>query len=637
MRLQTPAVFLFLPLALALSGCGGSSGGGGGNSTPTPEPNDAPTIQVPVQLSGGPVQFSYVLPITGSQDLTFNAVDPNGDALNWQVAVSASGATAAGLMFSSPAFGSTLVIDLVPVAAPVTATLSVLVEDPLGAAAAIDILLVRSGSPAVTGISRSSAFATAAQDVTVSGSAFALGSTVNTIVSFSGIVADNIVVVDESTLTCTTPMTSSLGANTVGVSNQFGAATAPPGSFTMYSYPVDLLDNDTAFDSGGGAQLVTANVGARMHAAWIEGGAVMLRTSLDGGSIWSAAMTLSGAEMPSSLRIAVDGDTVVVAWIGDVTGAGGSLHVCTSTDAGLAFDPVVDLATDSAFTPAICVSEQYMHCAWMKSGPALEQKVWVASSTSTGAVWNVGNPAYATADNQSVPSIGCLGVDAWIALRQGPDQRLYTTHTSNAGFFWSSGVVRSSVAAVPDLEPALFCNAGQRVFLVWADDGALQYMISENAGLGWPTLQGVLRLADLGMISTANAAVDCEEDRLVATYVAGGSNVAFSRVGALGAVPEHVTLSTASEAARQPSVALRGNYVFASWSGGDIASGAARIKLDTSTDRGTTFSGPVTFGDGSGTTAQDAPRMIIDDARVWMGWVDSRGAGPALFHNRTEQ
>jgi hypothetical protein len=228
-------------------------------------------------------------------------------------------------------------------------------------------------------------------------------------------------------------------------------------------------------------------------------------------------------------------------------------------------------------------------------------------------------------------------VDAWIALRQGPDHRLYTTHTSNAGFFWWPGVARSSVVANPDLSPALFCNVGQRVFLVWADDGALQYMISENAGLGWPTLQSVLRPADLGVISTANAAVDCEEDRLVATYVAGGTNVAFSRVGALGAVPEHVTLSTASEAARQPSVALRGNYVFASWSGGDIASGAARIKLDTSTNRGTTFISPATFGDGSGTTAQDAPRMIIDDARVWMGWVDSRGAGPALFHNRTEQ
>lgn len=636
MRFSLSALLVSLLSLVAVSGCGGSSGGGGGETEPTGEPNSAPTIEVPGLLSGGPVQFTYVLPIASSQELVFNAVDLDGDALSWQVAVSAVGAAAAGLTYASSTSGSTFTIDLAPVAAPVSASLNVLVEDPSGAAAAIDILLVRSGSPVVAGISRSSAFATEVQDVTISGSAFALGSTANTLASFSGVVASNVVVLDESSLTCTTPLTALLGANTVSVSNQFGSATAPPGSFTMYSYPVDLLDNDTAFDSGGGGQLVTANVGARMHAAWIEGGAAMFRTSGDGGLTWSAAMTLSGAELPSALRIAVDGDTVVVAWTGDVTGLGGSLHCCTSTDAGLAFGPVVELAATSASAPAICVSEQYLHCAWVKFESALEQKVWVASSTTTGASWNAGNPAYSTTENQSVPSIGCLGGDAWIALRQGSDQRLYTTHTSNAGFFWSAGVARSSVAAAPDLSPALFCNAGQRVFLVWADDGALQYMVSENAGLGWPTLQSELRPADLGAISMANVAVDCEEDRLVATYVAGGTNVAFSRVGALGAVPEHVTLSAAEEA-RQPNVALRGNYVFASWSGGDIASESARIKLDSSTDRGLTFAGPATFGDVGGNSVQDAPRMMIDDARVWVGWIDSRGAGPALFYNRTEQ
>ena len=69
-------------------------------------------------------------------------------------------------------------------------------------------------------------------------------------------------------------------------------------------------------------------------------------------------------------------------------------------------------------------------------------------------------------------------------------------------------------------------------------------------------------------------------------------------------------------------------------SGGDVGAGLARIKLDTSTNRGSSFSGVGRLGDGS--AAQDAPRMVVDDARLWLGWLDYRGA-PALYSNRTEQ
>ena len=120
----------------------------------------------------------------------------------------------------------------------------------------------------------------------------------------------------------------------------------------------------------------------------------------------------------------------------------------------------------------------------------------------------------------------------------------------------------------------------------------------------------------------------------MAAYVAGDNNVAFTRVGAAGAVPESTTLSTVSEPSRQPSIALRGNYVFAAWRGGDVGLGSARIRIATSTNRGFSFNAPSTFGDGS--AAQDAPRMMVDEARLWLGWLDYRGT-PALFSNRTEQ
>ena len=632
MRHPTRAILWFLPLSLAVAACGG--GGGGGGSTPPVTPNDAPQLVAPTELSGGPVSFRYVLPIAGSQTLTFRATDPDGDSLQWQVAVSASGASNAGLSFASPAAGSIFTIDLAAVTVASAANLSVLVEDNRGAASAIDILLIRSGAPTVTSVSRSSAFATAPQDVTIHGSAFSLGNTVSTLASFSGVVADNVTVANESTLTCTTPQAAQLGANSVGVSNPYGSATAPAGSFTMYSYPVDLLDADTALDSGGGSQLVTANVGARMHAVWIEGAAVMHARSLDGGATFGAAVPLSGAEVPSSVRIQVAGDNVLVLWIGDASGFGGSLHVRSSVDGGAVFAADQVLATSGAQMPDLAISGVYAHCVWVQAGPSLDQKVYVASSTNNAVSWGTAKPAYASTVNQTSPAVGCFGGDAWIALRQGAEQRVYTTHTTNAGFFWSSGVARSTVAAIPDSAAPKLCNDGSRVYLVWSDSGALYYMISENAGLGWPTVPSLLRAADLGSISTAQAAVDCEADRLAVAYVAGGSNVAFTRIGASGALPEHVTLSTAVAAARQPNVALRGNYVFAVWSGGDVGAGSARIQLATSIDRGLTFLSPVTFGDG--TAAQDAPRLLADDARLWLGWLDYR-SGASLFSSRTEQ
>lgn len=617
---------------MALAGCGGSSGGGGGD-TPELGPNDAPQIQVPAQLSGGPVQFTYVLPVTGSQSLRFAATDPDGDVLTWQVAVSASGATAAGLTFASPASGSNFSIELSAIAAPVAANLSVLVEDPRGAAAAIDIQLIRSGAPTISALSRSSAFASAPQDLTIQGSAFSLGGTVTTTPSFSGVVANSFTIVNDSTLNCTTPAAAMLGVNTVAVSNQYGNAQAPANSFTMYSYPVDLLENDVAFDSGGGSQLVTANDGGRMHAVWLEGAAVQYSRSLDAGATWSPAAPISGAETPASPKIVVDADTVAVVWLGDVGGSGGSLQVSVSTDAGETFTTTRELAAANASTPDLAVSGKYIHCVWTNQPPGPVQQVYTASSTNFGVNWGEGRPAYTTSENQTRPVVGCYEGDAWIALRQGVDQRVYTSHSSNAGFIWKQGVARSNAVGAPDTAAVLLCNDGPRVYLVWADDGSLFYKVSENAGLGWSTQQSLLRSSlDLGNISAVDASVDCEQDRLAVCYFAGNATVAFTRIGAAGALPEHVTLNSIVEAVRQTQVALRGNYVFAAWSAGDIAS--ARIKLSTSTNRGVSFTSDATFGDGS--AAQVMPSMMVDSARLWLGWLDSRNA-PALFSTRTER
>ena len=100
-------------------------------------------------------------------------------------------------------------------------------------------------------------------------------------------------------------------------------------------------------------------------------------------------------------------------------------------------------------------------------------------------------------------------------------------------------------------------------------------------------------------------------------------------------MPEHVTLSSVLEEAGEPALQARGNYLFAAWRGGAVTGGTgpARIRLTTSVDLGQNFEAPVVFGDSSAT--QERPVLLIDSARLWLGFTDYRG-GAALFANTTE-
>ncbi|MCK5944675.1 MAG: exo-alpha-sialidase, partial [Planctomycetes bacterium] len=427
-----------------------------------------------------------------------------------------------------------------------------------------------------------------------------------------------------------------LGANSVGVQNAFGSDALPGGAFTMYSYPLDLFAADTALDGGAGAQLAVAGEGPTLHAAYVEGGALVHRRSLDAGATWSAAQTLSSGEAPSEAQISVAGDQVVIVWIGD----GSSVLARASGDGGVTFVAAVTLnpaaAGEPSSRPRTCRSGSRVYCAWLQGTAGLaQQRIRCSASPNNGGVWQTPTVVSQQGANQEGHVIGCDESAAWIAFESAPGSvpGVYTSRSTDGGILWTAGVRRSTVSA--GIGAIATCNDGARVYLVWTRDGQLEYMISQNSALGWPTTASLLRPADLG--ANTDPVARCAGDRLFVAYVAGGTNVAFTRIGAAGALPEHVTLSNTVENASRPDLALSGNYLFATWRGGDVGGGAgsARVKFATSVDRGATFTAPGTFGDG--TAAQDLPKVLVDGARVWFGWLDYRGATPALFSNRTEQ
>jgi len=631
MRLLPLLLLSFLPL----SACGG--GGGGGGSEPPVEPNDAPVITPPLGLGGGPVRFTRTLPVQGADTLRFTATDPNGDPLLWQASMSAPNQAATGLTFTTPQSGSVFEVQIAAVTAPAAATLNLLVEDGKGGAAAVDLLVIRSGPPSITAVEPTSAFVSATQEVEITGSSLSLGGTAASNATFGGVTATDTMIEGETRLTCLTPVPGVLGANEVRVVNQYGSSSLPTSAFTMYSHPIDLFDADAALDGGNGAQLHAANDGPSLQCVWVEGGALQHRTSADAGATWSPTQPLSGGEVVSAPQVAVAGDVVTVVWIGD----GSAIWTRNSSDGGATFQTAVQLnpAVASAPTaqPQLAISGARRYCVWLQGSPGLgQQRVRAAASDDGGATWMPERLVSDVGSNQFGPALAANGDAAWIGYVDSPiatGAGVYTSRTDNGGLTWSQGVRRSIESGATG--SVRTCNDGERAYLVWLRAGTLEYTVSTNSGLGWS--QPALELQGTTLGVNSDPVVACEGERLFCAHVFGGNQLAVTRVGGAGALPESAQVSAVVETTGRPTLAVRGNYAFVAWRGGAVTGGTgpARIRYATSVDVGLTWTPASGLGDGA--AAQELPHLLLDGARVWLGWLDYRGATPALFQNRTEQ
>ncbi len=627
-----PTLLLALTATLLSTACGG--GGGGGSGDPPQLPNEPPVLQAPSNLGGSGAVRTFSLSASGAAQLVFTASDPDGDPLLWQLQLSTVDAAAAGLGFQTPVAGSSFTLDLMPVATPAAVVARLLVEDPRGAAQAIDLHVVRSGAPVILGVAPDSAFASKAQNVTITGNALSLGGAVQTSVRFAGVSATATTAVDDHTLRCTTPTGATPGPTVVGVTHQFGSSQLPGTAFTMYSHPPVLAAADARLDGGAGTSFDVAREGPTVHLVWLEGSQVAHRSSTDGGATWTLPQTLSGGEVASEPRVAAIGGDVTVVWIAD----GNGVNARSSHDGGLSFAAVQprDAAGGPRPRPRLAASAARRYVAWLRGNPGLgTARLAATASTDAGDMWRtaalVGGGGGNQYDHQVVGN-GATAVIAFVDERQGASvPGIYTVRTTTSGSGWEAAQRRSLSNAAAG-SPRL-CNDASKMWLVWLRADVLEFMGSADAGLSWPTVASELRGGGQGAVAAPS--LRCEGDRLYAIYVLAGTGVAVSRVGGIGTQPQHVTVSAVSGPAGEPQVDSRGNYVFAAWRDGDVAGGAARIVQTVSVDLGATFGNPVGFGDAS--TAQEVPRLLVDGARQLLLWLDHRSAPAGIYSNRTLQ
>jgi len=614
------------------SSCGGSSGGG--SSEPPVLPNGAPVMTVPANLVGQSPRYTFSLPTAGTQTLTFTATDPEGDSLLWQL--NGPPAAAAGLVYTTPVPGSTFVLEVQPVLAPAFVQTNLLVDDGHGNAAAIDLLVVRTGPPAITAVTPDSAFRNHAQRVTINGSALQLGGTVNTTVGFDGFAAANVVVANDTTLTCSTPTSALIGGTIVGVAHQFGQAQLAESAFTMFEFPPAFAAQDQRLDSNTVVDFQLGLRGATAHAVWQEGNAIVHRVSNDGGATWAPQQTLSGTQVATEPQLVVTQNLVTVGWIA----GGNQVWVRRFAEGSTEFLPAQQL--DVVMPPPqarrlrLSQSGDYCYAAWLSGDPGVgAARVVATGSTDLGASWSEPRTVSDGLANQSNHELSCAGAVAWILVE---DERLgaavrgiYAVRTTDAGGTWGQAK-RLNLATAAGSQPRLAAASG-RVHACWIQSDALLFNTSSNNGLSWNSVATTVQGAQGGAVSAPS--ICGEADRVFMSYVKAGNIVWVSRFSPLGSVVQHVQVDNAATPSAQPGIGCIGNYVFVAWREGDPATGAARAKHAVSVDVGATFTAPAGLGDG--TANQDQVQLRHDGARLLLGWLDSRAANVGLFINCTAQ
>jgi hypothetical protein len=607
--------------------------GGGGGRAPAVAPNRAPTLLLPELVIGTAPDLSVVLPTGAMRSLTFTADDPDGDALQWELVVSAAGKLATGLSHAVDATGPTFAMQLWSVTLPAATTIRVRVEDQHGAAATVDLRIVRSGPPVVQSIAPASAFTTLPQRVTFGGHGFQLGGIATGLVEFDGARATDVVVENDLRLSCSTPAPVAPGLRNATVWQTYGNTTLPdacrffafPPAFAAGDQRLGIAASVTGFDLALG--------GPQAHAVCAHGLIPVLtyQQSFDGGATWTVPSDLDGLETPTEPRIVAGAGLgpvpgVGAIWIGDGT----SVWFATPGFAARRLDVP---GTSPKRRPRLCADGDHRYASWIEGDPtAGSARIVVTLTTNHGLTWS---PPAAIADgpaNQTDHELGVVGGKAWTVFA---DDRLgargiYAVHLQS-GSGWSAPQRLSSTSHVA-AEPRVAATAS-RVHVAWLEQGELRHTSSSDHGETWNTTPVVVQDAAGGAV--AHPSIACAADRVAFAYVVGGVEAYAARIAQPGAPVQRTRVDGGPSPSAETSVHVAGLYTIVCWREGDVAAGTARVRVAVSGDAGDTFAW--SGGLGNGAAAQRLPLLRHDGARFLLGWIDDRDGPPFLYSNCTTQ
>lgn len=633
-RLSLPAWCASAALAVAVSAFAAcSGGGGGGDSPPVLLPNSAPLVPLPTGITGTAPRVQWSVPATDSAQVTFVAADPDGDALQWEVAFSGANAAALGVQQPSLLPSASLVLDLAPVASPAVGIVNLLVRDARNASRSLELTVLRSASPDLVAVTPTTAFSGQPLEVQVRGRALALGGVSSTQVSFGGVLATNLVAESADALRCRTPSVALSGPVAVGVNTAFGSDLLPVGSFTMMSFPpvFAALDRRLDVSSGSVSDLEVQLVEQRAHAVYLQLGAVWHARSTDAGQTFAAPTVLSATEVATSPHVVVEGDVVHVVWIGD----GQRIWLSRSTDGGATFGPASSLeaVVQPVSSLQLCAEESHVYVGWIGGDPQLAAaRAVVAASTNGGATFGSPRIVRQSGGNQRDVTIACDGATVVVGYL---DDRIsaavrgfYVARSVDAGANFAADLRLSA----PDRAAfeARLASEGSNLHAVWRTSEGISYNGSPALGTNWRTPEVLVRGLEDGVPQEPQLYAD--GGRVYVAYHVLGNGVYLARSTDGGdTFPARTRLDVSGQATARPRLSGSHEYLAVSWQEGDAGLDAVRATFTISTDRGSTWLLPRGAGDGAHN--QGDVTLRLSGGRLLLSLLERRGLSISAYVN----
>ncbi|HEY3249696.1 MAG TPA: T9SS type A sorting domain-containing protein [Ignavibacteria bacterium] len=276
---------------------------------------------------------------------------------------------------------------------------------------------------------------------------------------------------------------------------------------------------------------------------------------------------------------------------------------------------------------SIAVNGNTIHIAWADFRDGGNPEIYYKSSTNAGITWFSDTRLTNTSPYSSFPSIAVSGSSVHIVYTEGSNQIRYL-YSLNGGFSWVGTTLTMNSNSIWD-SPTLAIE-GQRLYVVWSlnvSGSPIYYMLSTNGGANWSGATALTNSS--GRCYSPSIAASGMDVHLAWTDTRNGVREVFYKRSTDGGFfwgvdTRIIYVSTLNY---YPSIAAAGDIIYLVW---EDSRNGSEIYYTRSGNRGVFWSPEIRLTNAPGTST--VPHISVSSSYVHLVWRDSRSGNYEIYH-----